>query len=140
MADEFTLKMTGTRRLTKHMEALTKANKLDPRVIRAQQRFLREVGAVSQTLVPRETGALADSMKIEPPSVRSGVTEGAITYGGGPVDYALIVHEDLEAFHDNGQAKYLEIPFLAGRDGYLAQLKKEISEFVTDAGRGGEAE
>ena len=33
-------------------------------------------------------------------------------FGGPSVPYAAIVHEDLEAFHDVGQAKYLEGPLL----------------------------
>lgn len=74
--------------------------------------------AESQELVPVLTGALKSSGRIvEDP-------EGNyIAYGDdlGGVDYATYVHEDLTAFHPNGQAKYLEIPML-----HNAQLLQEL--------------
>jgi hypothetical protein len=39
----------------------------------------------------------------------------AMGFGGPAVDYAVIVHEDLLAFHPNGTAKYLERPIDGAR-------------------------
>lgn len=53
-----------------------------------------------------------------------------ITFGGEAEDYALIVHEDLEAHHATGQAKYLEsvinesTPYMAERIGKRIQLNQ----------------
>jgi len=60
----------------------------------------------SQKLVPVDTGALRASAKlrVEGPPGHPDVT---ISY---EMPYAVHVHEDLEAFHNNGQAKYLEEP------------------------------
>lgn len=43
-----------------------------------------------------------------------------ITVGGPSAPYAIYVHEDLEAFHDDGQAKFLESVILESRP-YMAQ-------------------
>lgn len=57
---------------------------------------------------PVDTGALRASEVLHDP-VRDGrriyVT---ITAGGPSAPYAFVVHEDLEAFHKTGQAKYIE--------------------------------
>lgn len=66
----------------------------------------------SKELVPVRTGALRDSAVVES-GIRGGMPTANITYGGGSVDYALKVHEDLDMQHPNGgQAKYLEQAFL----------------------------
>jgi allophanate hydrolase subunit 2 len=67
---------------------------------------------------PVDTGALRDSGTVEGPD-----SDGVVRmYFGGPsAPYAVVVHEDLEAFHDDGQAKFLEsvlmesVPYLAER-------------------------
>jgi hypothetical protein len=60
----------------------------------------------AQRRVPVRTGALRDSghIEIEEPQ-SSPVHKARIVFD---MPYALKVHEDLEAHHDNGQAKYLE--------------------------------
>jgi len=69
----------------------------------------------SQLLVPVETGALRASGRVEE------TEDGAeVIYGNDMVNYALYVHEDLQARHPRGgQAKYLEQPALEiMRDAY----------------------
>lgn len=85
--------------------------------------------------IPTDTGALKDSTELfeglrknEPN--RKGVIAATITVGNDTVnpktgrttaEYAMMVHEDLEADHDNGEAKFLEstireaAPFMADR-------------------------
>jgi hypothetical protein len=46
--------------------------------------------------------------------------------GGGTVDYALIVHEDLEAFHRVGQAKYIESVLNESKRSMPARIAKRI--------------
>lgn len=62
----------------------------------------------SKRRVPVDTGALRESGRVEE------AEEGAVrlVYGDAAVDYALEVHENLEAFHPNGEAKFLERPIL----------------------------
>lgn len=67
--------------------------------------------ALSQPQVPVHTGALKATGRVEPMgSMGSGEFSVGIVYGSGEVDYAVQVHEDLEAHHPQGKAKYLEDP------------------------------
>ena len=65
----------------------------------------------AQQLTPVDTGALRRSAFITTPSREP---DGAITmrmgFGGPAAPYSIYVHEDLEAFHPIGQAKFLETP------------------------------
>lgn len=60
----------------------------------------------SQPLVPVRTGALKKSGKVNL-TKHQGKQAVSVTYN---THYALRVHEDLEMFHTNGQAKYLSQP------------------------------
>jgi Bacteriophage HK97-gp10, putative tail-component len=65
------------------------------------QRLLTE----SQKRVPVKTGALRDSGRVRIQEPQGKQISAQIDY---TMPYAVVVHEDLEAHHDNGQAKYLE--------------------------------
>lgn len=66
---------------------------------------------------PVDTGALRDSGFVDGPN--NG--EVTLTFGGPAAPYAVEVHENLEAYHDDGQAKFLEgavmeaLPYLVER-------------------------
>jgi hypothetical protein len=62
----------------------------------------------SMARTPIQTGDLRDSHKTRGPVIRRNYIKCWIEVGGGRVDYAIRVHEDLEAFHPAGQAKFLE--------------------------------
>lgn len=71
-------------------------------------------------LTPVDTGALRASEYVEGP-IREGRRIYVFIVAGGPtVTYAFIVHEDLEAFHKTGQAKYIEQP-LSESSPYMAE-------------------
>lgn len=62
----------------------------------------------SKRRVPVDTGVLRASGHVQEP-VRKGTNISVtLAYGGAAESYAVIVHEDLEALHPHGQAKYLE--------------------------------
>lgn len=67
---------------------------------------------------PVATGALKGTIHVVPPE-RTGFAgrdiEAYVVAGGVAAPYALVVHEDLEAFHPVGQAKYLESVILESR-------------------------
>jgi hypothetical protein len=85
----------------------------------------------SKRRVPVDTGTLRASGQVIGPDRGAGrklfVT---IAYGGAAESYAIYVHEDLEAFHRIGQAKYLEsvllesAPYMADRLARRVQLDK----------------
>lgn len=64
-----------------------------------------EVLKNAQGYTPVRTGALRDSGRLEDGDDESSVK---IIFGSDSVDYAVPVHENLDAHHDNGQAKFLE--------------------------------
>jgi hypothetical protein len=64
----------------------------------------------SQAQVPIDTGALRASGFVTKPTIKGTTAEVQISYGGAAASYAVIVHEDLEANHPVGKAKYLEDP------------------------------
>jgi hypothetical protein len=64
----------------------------------------------SQPLAPSKTGELRESAFVE----TSGSGFDAVTTVGYSADYAADVHEDLEARHENGEAKFLETPAREG--------------------------
>lgn len=59
---------------------------------------------------PKDTGALRSSGHVELPQIEGTKVTVEAGFGGAAVDYAIYVHEDLEAYHTNGKAKYLEDP------------------------------
>lgn len=68
-----------------------------------------EILAESAPIVPVDTGTLRASGHVDAPKVDGLSVEVVVGYGGASAPYALIVHENLEAFHEPPtQAKYLE--------------------------------
>lgn len=62
----------------------------------------------SKRRVPVDTGTLRSSGHVTGPEYRGRTIAVALVYGGAAEEYAMIVHEDEEAYHKVGQAKYLE--------------------------------
>lgn len=61
-------------------------------------------------LCPVDTGALRASIHVEGPFRDGRAISAKIVAGDASIDYALVVHEDLEAIHKNGEAKFIERP------------------------------
>ncbi len=64
----------------------------------------------------RSTGSVNDDTRKNRPSV-------LLSYG---TNYAISVHEDLDASHTVGNALYLRNPFLAAGKGYLQRMARRI--------------
>jgi hypothetical protein len=98
--------------------------------------------SLTQEQVPVDTGQLKASGRTEPDDEGTTIAN-VIAYGGPPgsggpeqtefVDYALIVHEDLEVFHRIGKAKYVEDPvraeMMSGRA--VVRMSADIARMVT---------
>jgi hypothetical protein len=75
----------------------------------------------SMRRTPVDTGALRASHEVTKPKIEGRDISVSIQVGGPAAEYAVIVHEDLEADHPVGQAKFLEstiresAPFLGQR-------------------------
>jgi len=76
---------------------------------------------------PVKTGALRASEGITQPQ-RQGRRIWVEIFAGGPsVTYAFIVHEDLEAFHATGEAKYIERPLTESAPHLPARIAARIN-------------
>lgn len=88
-----------------------------------------EVGECKK-VCPKLTGDLAETIRATPPVRKGRVVQTTIVAGDDTVDYALPVHEDLEAVHPNGEAKYIErplqecAPYFGGRVAKRIDLNK----------------
>ena len=76
----------------------------------------------SKRRTPVDTGNLRASIHVEGPTTEPGGSISAAVVAGGPAaPYAVFVHEDLDAYHKVGQAKFIEstlresAPFLPAR-------------------------
>lgn len=80
---------------------------------------------------PVDTGTLRDSGHVEEPVING--TEVSVEMGfGGPAEkYAIIVHEDLAAHHNVGNAKYLENPALEHAATMEDRIAKDLKQDLT---------
>lgn len=81
----------------------------------------------SLPLVPVDTGFLRQSGAVLPAAVSGSTVSVVVGYGA---EYAIWVHENLEAHHNVGQSKFLEVAYLAwkarGMGGLGEAIKSEI--------------
>jgi hypothetical protein len=61
----------------------------------------------AKELTPVDYGTLRDSGIVDDPTITATKISVEIGFGGGAAHYAIYVHEDLEAQHEVGQAKFL---------------------------------
>lgn len=91
----------------------------------------------SKGLVPVDTSALRSSGYVAPPVKEGNRVVVALGYGGPAAKinpttgqstdgYALFVHENLEAEHPVGMAKYLELPFNQAKKGMGERIAKAM--------------
>lgn len=86
----------------------------------------RGVLADSQAEVPIDTGELLESgvivENLDPPSPNVRIGYGA--------EHALIVHENLDASHPVGKAKFLQDPFNKRKNGMARRIAKSTLDAV----------
>jgi len=119
-------KIWGHREMKANLETLAKKS------ARAQMKALHQVAQEEMTeskkLVPVDTGTLKNSGHVEQPKRIGDAISVELGYGGAAEDYAIPVHEDLEAFHRVGQAKYLEQPLNESAPHIATRVFKKAAE------------
>lgn len=90
---------------------------------RSMLRIARSIIREAQRLVPYQSGFLHDSAYVTPIPLSNGGTRIAL---GFSAPYALWIHENLDLYHPNGEAKYLEIPFRLAANTIKATLAQDI--------------
>ena len=102
MATTFSIRLRGVRRVAQALDALARRN---PRVAFRAMNTEAEVEMLEmKERTPVDIDTLRPSGRVE----RTGPLAIRWVFGGAAIDYAVAVHEDLEAFHNPGQAKYME--------------------------------
>lgn len=76
-------------------------------------------------ITPIDTGALRASAFTE---AESGSNPSVIV--GFEEEYAIYVHENLEAHHDVGQAKFLEQPLKENSDKYVKYVRDKVQDLI----------
>ena len=89
----------------------------------------------AKALTPVLTGSLRASGQVASPEVRSEGARVTMGFGNSAVGYAVHVHENLQAHHPVGQAKFLEQPLNEARNGMDARLAAELRAEIERAAR-----
>jgi hypothetical protein len=108
------------------------------RVRNLARNFPRKVGAAakiefeieskeSQRRTPKRTRKLERSHKVQEPEVTAAGVKIEIIVGDEETDtYAIPVHENMSAFHPNGQAKFLESTLLESAPFMLRRIAARV--------------
>lgn len=126
------LEWEGLLQFEQRLRALSSASGPTKQLAGAAYRRGQAIMSVSQRLVPVDTGELKSSGHVELPKISGSKVQVDLVYGGPAAPYARIVHEDLDAFHKVGQAKYLEEPFLAERAGVLKEFVSVMRQMLRE--------
>jgi hypothetical protein len=81
---------------------------------------------LSMQMTPVDTGALKSSHVVSEPLVTPGSISVTIGVGGPAAPYAVAVHEDTDAVHAVGTAKFLEIAVRQRARGFLLSLATKL--------------
>lgn len=124
----FSFAFNGSEQMAKNLIEMGKRGQ------KAVDRAVYEFGQVEmkemKKRVPVDTGTLKDSGFVERPTREGHMVRLNLGFGGAAEAYAIYVHEDLEAHHTVGEAKFVEsvlnesAPFLAVR--VAASLYREL--------------
>lgn len=80
----------------------------------------------SRRRTPVEFGTLRGSHEVKKPDIWGRDISVTIAVGGPAIDYAIPVHENLEAYHRVGQAKFLESTIMESSKFMAKRIAKRI--------------
>jgi hypothetical protein len=109
MALRLEISVAGSDRLTALLRALASVG--PEHLAGALYEEAEAIKTESQALVPVDTSVLKNSAFVATEG-RGDTFVAQVGYGGAAAEYAVIQHEDLTFYHDDGQAKFLEQPAL----------------------------
>jgi hypothetical protein len=128
LATRFTLK--GGKAMAAKGRAIAK--KVPDNAARALYQEAQIEMTEAKARTPVDTGVLRASGHVGFPERKGRLLFVSMSFGGAAETYAVIVHEDLEAFHKIGQAKFLEsvlnesMPYMAARIAKRIDLNKMV--------------
>lgn len=81
-----------------------------------------------EVYVPVDLGVLCGSGFVELPQFERNKVSIVLGFGGPAAPYAVEVHEDLQAYHTVGEAKYLSKPFRSSAKELSQRLADDIAK------------
>jgi len=87
-----------------------------------------EIMLQAKELTPVDLGNLRRSGRVQMPVDTPDGISVQLTFGDEASDYAAAVHYDLDARHDDGQALYLEEPFMQAAGTFAARVADIVKE------------
>lgn len=84
------------------------------------------IGDESYERAPWKTNNMRDTKQVGPAERTEKQVRVPISYGGPKAPYTIYVHEDLEALHPHGQAKFLESVIREAQPHMAEELAKDI--------------
>ena len=121
-------RVTGAREASS--ELLRLARRSPKAMERAMYKYGNEEMTEAKRLTPVEFGDLRDSGVVDAPEWVGEVLAMELGFGGAAEAYAAAVHEDMEAYHEHGQAKFLEAPLNASEPYFDQRVGNDFAKFV----------
>lgn len=116
--------MSGQANISTPLQRLRRAQRV---ALAAARRGLRRAAAdrlaAAAARTPTDTGELVNSRFQSPLEETSNALRTSI---GFTAAHAVVVHEDLQAAHDDGQAKFLETSIREGKDEVPRTIAAEV--------------
>ncbi len=120
------VRIEGLSELRRKLGAVTA--RMPSKIEAALHREAQKIATKSRRRTPVDTGALRASHHVEAPRRSGRDVSVRIGVGGPAVSYAHRVHEDLEARHTVGEAKFLENSVTEAIPGMAARIGKGLLE------------
>lgn len=124
MSRDVEVKIIGATELSRRL------NRLGPQVMKMAASALQEEAEIEMTEAKERTpvryGVLRASGTVELARVEGKGVSVRMFFGGAAKAYAIHVHENLEAFHRVGQAKFLESVVLESRRYMAARVARRL--------------
>jgi hypothetical protein len=111
------IEVTGQKEVMKYFDDLLKRSErnIEKSLKKSSQTILED----SRQLAPKDTG----NMIRESDTKRESSKEFHVRYN---TDYSLYVHEDMDARHDTGQAKFLQVATTKGTNKVYKDMKENL--------------
>lgn len=133
MANGITLSLSGL------SDAINRLNNLgsnvSPIIGVALNQVHEEMMTLAKERTPVDTGALRASGHVIPPTISGGKVKSVGGFGGTSVNYAIMVHENLNVHHRVGQAKFYESAVNDKSDKIIPTIRIKILTFMEEVSR-----
>ena len=120
----FLASIKGTKNVKARLEKFRKSMILQAGRALVEEAQLEQKESMKRT--PVLTGALRASHETSDFTLTKDTIEVSIKVGGASAPYAVVVHEDLSAFHKVGQAKFLESTIQESAPHMAARVSKRL--------------